>query len=60
MNEEKQTPPETTRLITDWGGNYVTWSWCENCGMPVQYPTEYNYNFCPYCGTRVVYDDGKN
>ena len=51
MNEE-----ETTKLITDWGGNYVTWSWCENCGMPVQYPTEYNYNFCPYCGKRVIYE----
>lgn len=49
---------DTTRLITDWGGNYVTWSWCENCGMPVQYPTDYKYNFCPYCGKRVVCDDG--
>lgn len=50
MNEE-----ETTKLITDWGGNYVTWSWCENCGMPVQYPTEYPYNHCPYCGLKIIY-----
>lgn len=46
---------ETTSLITVYGGNYVTWSWCENCGMSVQYPTENSYNFCPYCGLRIVY-----
>lgn len=51
MNEE-----ETTKLIPDWGGNYITYSWCENCGMPVVYPTDWPYNACPYCRLRVIYE----
>jgi len=46
---------ETTRLVIQFGGNYVTYSICENCGKPVQYPTEKPYNRCPYCGARVIY-----
>lgn len=47
---------ETTRLIIEWGGNYVTWATCERCGQSVQYPTEKPYNACPYCFARVIYE----
>ena len=55
MNEE-----ETTVFITDFGGNYVTWATCLNCGQSVQYPTERPYNVCPYCRQRIVYDKEEN
>lgn len=47
---------EITRLITEWGGNYVTWATCERCGQSVQYPTDRPYSCCPYCFARVVYE----
>lgn len=47
---------ETTRLITEWGGNYVTWAICENCGQTMQYHTERTFNYCPYCGKRAIYE----
>ena len=47
---------EYTTLVTDFGGNYVMYSHCDNCGQPVQYPTERPYSCCPYCGMKVIYD----
>ena len=51
---------ETTIFITDFGGNYVTWATCLNCGRSVQYPTEHPYTFCPYCSLRIIYDKEEN
>lgn len=48
-----------TKLVVDFGGNYVTYAHCAYCGQPVQYPTERPYNVCPYCGMRIIYG-GKN
>lgn len=48
---------EYTKLIPNFKGAYIVYAECQNCKMPVQYPRDYPFNACPYCGKRVKYND---
>lgn len=46
-----------TVLAPSFKGSAIVYAHCENCGQPVQYPTERPFNFCPYCSRRVMYKE---
>ena len=46
-----------TVLVPDYKGVAIVTAHCANCGQPVQYMRERPYNFCPYCGRRVMYKE---
>lgn len=48
---------ETTELIPDYKGAAIVYCTCSNCKQTMTYPTERKYNFCPYCGKRVIYKE---
>lgn len=63
MNEEKE---QTTELITEYGGTEVEVEYkgssimyvrCKNCGQPFTCPTDRTYNFCGYCGLKILWQE---
>lgn len=40
-----------TSLLT---GSRSIYCYCETCKQVIQQPTYNPYNFCPYCGRRIV------
>lgn len=51
---------EKTSFIVDYKGNAIMFGYCATCGQPYTIPTERPFNFCGYCGLRIIYDKEDN
>ena len=55
----EQMKRQETEFVIDFKGSYLLYAECQNCKNKVQSPEENRYNFCPYCGRRIIYKEVK-
>lgn len=55
MEEEHATL--TTGIDIDYRGNSIMYVQCKNCGQPFTCQTYRPYNYCGYCGLRILWNE---
>ena len=45
--------------MVNFKGSQIVYAECKECKQPVKYPTDRPYNFCPYCGKRIDYEEAQ-
>ena len=46
-----------TKVEVDYKGSSIMYARCKNCGQPFTCPTDRTYNFCGYCGLRILWQE---